>query len=585
MSVAKVLRLDEYRERRTYRLRVAEALHRIEPLKHAIHCHLAKIAELSGADRVATVWVDEYGPGLIHPYVVLDQLCDQPRRAFSAEPLHEAWELGVPGAHDRPFTSGSSIPSTLAVALGSDGTRAWFVLAESVLPRPLLDRQLRDRIMFLAGECASIVLHRDLDASHRRGPDGKATAFAGWRILEDLDGREEDEVSSSRIARRFVVGRLVRMLVDDDLAAVPERVSDQVRRARSELLAHDASDDEHGEGVRWHRVLDALEQGRHEVLAAELVELADAVEAQGHSHGALELYRCAYDIAGALGASRQAVDAARLAGRLLRRQARWDEAGRWFDVTREIADAADLPDVAARALVGLAGIARETGNFPEARGGFSKALEKAEASGSTEVIALVHHSLLGLEHQAGNLPVALRHGWLALGTYQSEAGRTRCLAGLAGVLTDFGDLDAAEDAWAIVAASSEERYYQIFAHDGLAYLFALKGDSRRFELHAGQCDALGWESGASSAKAEILHYRGLSYRALGQLDRAKEWLTRAVVFAEKHKYNRVLFKAEEALREIESQQAVSDREAAPAAPLELREGLRAMRREAVGAGA
>jgi tetratricopeptide (TPR) repeat protein len=564
---------------------VAEALHRIEPLKHAIHCHLSQIADLSGADRVATVWVDEYGPGLIHPYVVLDQLCDEPRRQFSAEPLHEAWVLGVPGAYDRPPTSESSLPTALAVALGSDGTRAWFVIAESVLPRPLLDAKVRDRIMFLAGECASVVLHRDLDASRRRGPGGKTSAFAGWPILEDLDGREEDEVTSSRIARRFVVGRLVRMLVDDDLAVVPERVADQVRRARSELLAHDDSADEGEERARWHRVLDALEKPCLGVLAAELVELADGVEAEGHTHGALELYRCAYDIAGALGMPRQAVDAARLAGRLLRRQARWDEARHWFDVTREIADAAGLPDVAARALVGLAGIARETGNFPGARGGFSTALEKAEASGSGEVIALVHHSLLGLEHQAGDLPAALRHGWLALETYESEAGRTRCLAGLAGVLTDYGDLDAAEDAWAIVACSTEESYYQIFAHDGLAYLFALKGDSTRFESHAEQCDALGWESGPSSAKAEILHYRGLSYRALGQLDRAKEWLTRAVAFAEEHKYNRVLFKAEEALREIESQQALRAREVAPAAPRELREGLRAMRREAAGVGA
>jgi tetratricopeptide (TPR) repeat protein len=328
--------------------------------------------------------------------------------------------------------------------------------------------------------------------------------------------------------------------------------------------------------------LDALEKGHHDSLASELVELADAVEAQGHTHGALELYACAYEIAAALGAPRHAVDAARLAGRLLRRQARWDEARHWFDLTREIADVADLPDVVARALVGLAGIAREMGNFPEARGGFRKALEKAEVSGSGEVIALVHHSLLGLEHQTGDLPAALWHGWLALGTYESEAGRTRCLAGLAGVLTDYGDLDAAEDAWAIVAYSSEERYYQVFAHDGLAYLFALKGDSKRFESHAEQCDALGWESGPSSAKAEILHYRGLSYRALGQLDCARDWLTRAIAYAEEHRYNRVLFKAEEALRAIESQQALTGQEPSPTAPFELREGLRAMRREAAG---
>jgi tetratricopeptide (TPR) repeat protein len=585
LSVAKVLRLDEYRERRTHRLRVAEALHRAEPLKRAVHCHLAQIAELSGADRVATVWVDEYGPGLIHPYVVLDQLFDEPRRDFSAEPLHEAWELGVPGTHDRPFTLGSSLPATLAVALGSDGTRAWFVIADSVLPRPVLDAQVRDRIMFLAGECASVVLHRDLDALRRLGPAGNASAFAGWPILEDLDGREDDEVTSARIARRFVVCRLVRMLVDDDLAVVPERVADQVRRARGELLAHDASSDEHDEGSRWHRVLDALEKGHHDSLASELVELADAVEAQGHTHGALELYACAYEIAAALGAPRHAVDAARLAGRLLRRQARWDEARHWFDLTREIADVADLPDVAARALVGLAGIKKETGNLPAARETLGAALKVANKSGDRDTIALVHHGLLGIEHAAGNLSEGLQHGWVAVATYVDSGGRMRCLASLAGALADFGDREAAEDAWTVVAHSSDERYYRIYAHDALAYLAALRRDTHAFEEQAGQCDALGWNTGPSSAKAEILYYRGLSYGALGKTKLAEEWLTRATAFAEENHYNQLLFRAEEALRALAQPSGEErDRAATPAAPPEVRLGLRAMRQELMSAG-
>ena len=585
MSVAKVLRLDEYRERRTHRFRLAEALHRLEPLKHAIHCHLAQIAELSGADRVATVWVDEYGPGLVHPYVVLDQLYDEPRRDFAAEPLHAAWELGVPGAHDRPVASGSSLPATLAIALGSDGTRAWFVIAESVLPRPVLDARVRDRIMFLAGECASIVLHRDLDASRGRGPaGGKASAFAGWPILDDLEGREEDEVTSARIARRFVVGRLVRMLVDDDLAVVPERVADQVRRARSELVAHDASADEHDEGARWHRVLDALEGSHHGILASELVELADTVEAQGHTHGALELYRCAYDIAGALGAPRQAVDAARLTGRLLRRQARWDEARHWFDVTREIADVAGLPDVAARALVGLAGIKKETGNLPAARETFRDALTWAERSQDRDAIALVHHGLLGLEQVAGNVEQGLAHGWIAVASYQDEQAKMRCLAGLAGALADYGDREAAEDAWSVVAQASNETYYRMYAHDALAYLSALRGDGKAFEVHARACDALDWESASRSAKSEILYYRGLSYRALGHHARADEWLRRAVVFAEEHTFGRVLFLAEEALRARPEHPTPDFEVPTPAAPRELREGLRAMRHELAGAG-
>src|SRR5262245_15677863 len=135
MPVADVLRLQEYRDRRSTRLRLALALHRGDARKHQVFEHLVEIAELAGADRAAAVWVYEHGSPLIPPYVVVDQLSSRPRRAFAYEPLVEAWQLGIPGARDRPAEPAASIPATFAVALGSDGTRAWFVVADSIMPR------------------------------------------------------------------------------------------------------------------------------------------------------------------------------------------------------------------------------------------------------------------------------------------------------------------------------------------------------------------------------------------------------------------------------------------------------------------
>jgi tetratricopeptide (TPR) repeat protein len=586
MSVAKVLRLDEYRGRRTHRLRLSSALHRVDAHRHAVLQHLVRIADLAGADRVATVWVDEYGAGLIHPHVVFDQVSDRPRRDFSSAPLRAAWELGVPSAYDQPAAPGAVLPAQLAVSLGSDGTRAWFVVAESLFARPMLGADVRSRILFLAGECAALVLHRDLDLVTGDGSTGAAGAFAGSHILEDLEGREADEGESSRIAHRFLVGRLVRSLVEEGLAVAPDRIAEQVRRARKELQAYRTSEDPQGEVERWHRVLDAMERRGHEELASELVGLGDSVEAQGHARGALELYHCAYEVAAALGAYRQAADAARLSGRLLRRQARWEEARKWFEVTREIADVTGLPDVAARALVGLGGIRREMGNLPGARECFHDGLAVAEASGVAEVIGLTHHALLGLEQQVGDLERALEHGWLALASYETDVGRTRCMAGLAGALIDYGDLEAAEDAWSLVVTTAADAYYVMYAHDALGHLCALRGDADGFADHASRCDAMGWEGGPASAKAEILYHRGLSYRALGQLDQAAEWLRRAVRFAEQNRYSRILFKAEEALETLAGR-GTDDRThtQAPAAPREVRDGLRAMRQELAAAGA
>jgi tetratricopeptide (TPR) repeat protein len=444
----------------------------------------------------------------------------------------------------------------------------------------MIPADVRDRIMYLAGECASVVLHRDLDAVCYSADGMSSARFAGWDILADLEGRESNDVESRRIAQRFVVARLVRMHLDDDLAAPAERIAGQVGRARAEIT--DAAADV-AEADLWEHTLSALEQGRLEQLATTLVELGDAVEAQGHVSGALEIYRCAFDVSAAVGAPRSAVDAARLAGRLTRRRAEWAEAERWFDLTREIADAANLPDAAARALVGLGGVRRELGNLPAARARFHEALVKAEESRDPETIALVHHGLVWVEQSAGNLMESLHHGWIAIATYASEAGRTRCVASVAETLMQLGDHDAAEDAWSYVALASDEHYYLVYAQESLAHICALRGDRVEFLRYAAKSDALGWATGASSATADALRTRGLSYEALGEPNVAKNWLEKAVQFAERRGYNRILFEAEEALRRLEAPAPVAPKgKPAPAAPLEVREGLRAMRRQVVG---
>lgn len=586
MSTVKVLRLDEYRDRRMDRLRLAESLYGADSGRHALLLHLSEVSRLAGADRTAVVWVDEYGSGLIHPHVVLDLLSDRPRRSFSAEPLHRAWELGVPGAYDSGADPVTTITPTFAIALGSDGTRAWFLVAESVGPRAPLDAEARDTLMFVAGECSAVVLHRDLDLvgeEHSGMPAAQArSGFAGWRVLQDIEGRESDDAESRRIALRFMVVRLARLLVDDDLSMSEDRIEEQVRLTRAQILA-DAQLAE-DERPRWEAVLDALLEGRIEDLAAALVDLGEVVEARSHHHGALELYECAYEIAASTGAAASAVDAARFRGRLLRRRASWAESERWYGVARQVAEAAGMHNKLALVLVGLAVIKKEIGNLPAAREGLENALSVAERSGDRDAIAGVHLDLLGLEHAAGDLATGLKHGWVAVATYESQQGRVRSLASLAGALAAYGDYEAAEDAWALVASQSSENYYRIYAFDALAYLSALKGDAASFETYTSRCDELGWESGPRSAMAEVLYYRGLSHRALGDYAAAEKWLARAVSFAEEHSFNRILFQAEDALASLEAVAAEdAAREPTPAAPLELKEGLRAMRRELAGA--
>ncbi len=583
MPVNNVLRLEEYRDRRTQRLRLQASLCQADTGRAALLEHLVDVTRITGADRAAVVWVDEYGPGLVHPHVVLDLASDRPRRFFALEPLQRAWDTGVPGVfcHDEGTTSlHGRIPWTLAVALGSDGSRAWFLVVDALVPRASLPQKLRGRIMFLAGECSAVVLHRDLDARvEEADPDGSKPGFAGWPILKDIEGREEDDVESRRIALRFIVARLPRLLVEDDLAVPVDRLREQAQRARAEIEGQ-FSGDGSPESDLWSSILDAFQDADLETLAERIVELGDLAESGGHLHGAIELYSTAYEIAAAMGAVSTAVEAARFSGRVYRRLAQWGDAHRWYGVARGVAEAAGLDARVAVILDGVASTHRSRGNLPAARSTLDEALAFAERSEDARAVGSVYHGLMALEKVAGNLDLAVHHGWRAVTTYDREDDRMYALATLGGALVEVGELEAGEDAWTVVRYMADNHYYRLYAFDALAYVAALRGDAAAFAAHAADADAMGWMTGTTSAKAEILLYRGLSYAALGEADEARSWFERAVTFSEENGFGQILFKAEEALRDMDRvQPPAEDPFAESPTWVEVRTGLKELRRE------
>jgi hypothetical protein len=76
----------------------------------------------------------------------------------------------------------------------------------------------------------------------------------------------------------------------------------------------------------------------------------------------------------------------------------------------------------------------------------------------------------------------------------------------------------------------------------------------------------------------------LSYRALGLQDEARDWLTRAVQFAEEHRFGKTLFDAEEALKLLDSPEPMPAPVRIVASLPAIRLGLREMREGSLGAG-
>jgi tetratricopeptide (TPR) repeat protein len=371
--------------------------------------------------------------------------------------------------------------------------------------------------------------------------------------------------------------------VEDDLAIPLDRLRQQAQRAREEVSAEGGAADLGPEAAHWDAVLDAFQEGDLESLASALVELGEAVEHQNHLHGAAEIYRTAYEIFAATGQIQDAVDAARFAGRVLRRQALWDEAARWYGTARDVAETASMDDRVALSISGWATALQEKGSFPAARVQLDEALVYARRSGDPHVLGMTFHNLLTLEQLCGNLTEALAWGWRAVVTYEAQDDKVQALASLSGALIDAKALDAAEDGWNCVLALAGHGFYKLYATDALGHIAALKGNRAGFAYWAARADAMEWNAGPSGAKAEILLYRGLSYQALDEADQARDYLERAVAFAEENGFNRILFAAEAALEGLRENRELPPAPATSFATEELTVGLHEMREEVAGA--
>ncbi len=212
MSQFEIVYLESYRKRRVARYRRAVALHGQDPERARVLELLWRALGIVGGDRGAVVWLDEYGPGLVHPHTLLDLGSDRPRRFFPSAPLRSAWESRIPAfwdLHNGNQNSGDlwgGVASSSLISLGSDGPRSWSLVLESPTPRPALSPTTTNELMFLAGEVASVILHQDLgvEGPKRRLIAGEALgsreppeAFSGWAVLKDLEGRKREEEYAS----------------------------------------------------------------------------------------------------------------------------------------------------------------------------------------------------------------------------------------------------------------------------------------------------------------------------------------------------------------------------------------------------
>jgi tetratricopeptide (TPR) repeat protein len=254
-----------------------------------------------------------------------------------------------------------------------------------------------------------------------------------------------------------------------------------------------------------------------------------------------------------------------------------------------VAEEIGNPTKLAAVLDGMANAHRDRGNLPRAREVLQEVLEIGRETGDRYSLAIGHHDLMTVEKLRGDRVEAIRHGWLAVQSYDSNDGRLRALFDLAGVLRDNGELQAAWDAYVVVVAQVEGLEARILALDALAYVAALRGDREQHQKLRMKLDAEGWENVSPVYRGQVLFYRGLSLRALGDEREGRKWLNKALAFAAEHSLNKIIFDAEAALEErtpVLAEQPVPPiyGESTPEEVLGVCRGLREMREAQASVG-
>jgi hypothetical protein len=263
-------------------------------------------------------------------------------------------------------------------------------------------------------------------------------------------------------------------------------------------------------------------------LASALAHFAHDLEDSSDVREAAGAYVILYELALLRQDPLGCMDAARWAGRAFRKAVDWQNAMRWYELSRRLAEHSGDFLRLVRVLDGLGNTHRERGAFPKARQCYRDAWKVAQIAGSPVETANVALGFMTVEREAGRLAAAAAFGWTALGLQSDPMERANLLLNIGTLLRDGGDLDGAECAYRVSAALTKSVDLRLLAEDAIAYCAALRGDARayrRLRPRPGRA--------APYHRAQMGYFRGAALQALGDA-RASRVLAAAERYARAH---------------------------------------------------
>lgn len=299
-------------------------------------------------------------------------------------------------------------------------------------------------------------------------------------------------------------------------------------------------------------ILDALEDATGISLAAvapRLLAYGRALDYEGQWLLAADVYRSVIARAHPVEDADVSADAYLQLGYCMRTLGLWTEAAEAYSIAGRIAaHAGDIMKVL-RARLAEAKLAIARGNLPEAESILDETIDRAHLNRLPEVRALAMHDRATVAHARRDFQSAIRFGYEALRGLTNPASRDRALSDIASAFAELGVWSAARDAHLVLAATAQEQYSRWTATLNLLELAVLDRREPVFEQYRRELtDA----TLPPVLEVDYHLYVGEGYRIFGNLDAARAALTLALHIATAHKLNQRAFRAEEALRSLDS---------------------------------
>jgi tetratricopeptide (TPR) repeat protein len=190
------------------------------------------------------------------------------------------------------------------------------------------------------------------------------------------------------------------------------------------------------------------------------------------------------------------------------------------------------------------------GNLPKAEEMLDETIRRAQGGEFQDVRSRALHTRSNVAHLRGDYEFAVRIAYSAFHESDSATQRDRILHDIAVAFLELGVYSAAQDAYLVLSTTAQEQYMRWTATINLLEMSSRTGAGILFEGYRRQL--MNEQLPPYLTTAYELNV-GLGYRRLGEFDKARPYLQRAIALASEHGLNQYLFEAEEALQELQKQ--------------------------------